>query len=152
MQTNRLMLVAVLTALFTLPLSASADEEAAILGTWLVKEKTGKIQIFKCGKKYCGKTVWLEPSTEHPDPSTIIDVHNPDPTKRSRKVLGSTMLWGLTYDKDDERWEDGQIYDNRSGKIYKCQVTLDEGGKKLHLRGYIGFSLIGGTTTWTRLK
>ena len=141
-----------LTLSWMLPRAASAEGAADILGTWLVKEKTGKIEIFRCGKKYCGKTIWIKPSAENPNPEKALDVHNPDPKKRSRKVLGSTLLWGLTYNKDDNRWEDGYIYDNRTGKIYNCRVELEAGGKKLKLRGYVGFSLIGGTTVWTRLK
>ncbi len=141
-----------ITAVFILPASVVANEGRGIVGTWLVAEKTGKIQIFRCGDNFCGKTIWIKPSAAQPNPEEILDIHNPNPKKRSRKVLGSTMLWGLTYNKEDRRWEDGYIYDNRTGKVYSCQVTLEAGGQKLLLRGFVGISLLGKTTTWTRLR
>jgi uncharacterized protein (DUF2147 family) len=136
----------------SLPMTSTADGATAIIGAWLVEERTGKIEIFRCKETFCGKLVWIKPSAEQPNPEEIRDIHNPNPNKRSRKVLGSTILWGLTYDNDDHRWEDGQIYDNRTGKTYSCQVTLASGGQKLLLRGFVGISLLGKTTTWTRLK
>jgi uncharacterized protein (DUF2147 family) len=132
--------------------SLAAKDASDIVGTWLVEEKTGKIQIFKCGDKYCGKTIWIKPSKEHPNPQEMRDIHNPNPQKRTQKILGQTMLWGLTYDNEDRRWEEGSIYDSRKGKVYSCQATLRAGGKELLLRGFIGISLIGQTTVWTRLN
>ncbi len=128
-----------------------ADDSAGIVGTWLSEDKTGKIQIFKCGAKYCGKVVWIKPSKEHPDPQQILDVHNPAPERRADKIIGKTILWGLTYDRDERVWEDGSIYDNRKGKVYSCEVSLRGGGKELLLRGFVGISLLGKTTTWTRV-
>ena len=56
----------------------------------------------------------------------------------------------LEYDGDDE-WEDGTIYDSDSGKTYSCSMEIDKNGV-LGIRGYIGFSLIGQTTEWTKCK
>jgi uncharacterized protein (DUF2147 family) len=35
-------------------------------------------------------------------------------------------------------------------KPYRGKVRLIEGGKKLEVRGFIGFSLLGRTQTWVR--
>ena len=48
---------------------------------------------------------------------------------------------------DDDEYEDGTIYDPKNGKTYSCIITRN--GKKLDVRGYVGFSWIGRTTTWT---
>ena len=132
--------------------TASGNGASDIVGTWLVEEKTGKIQIFRCGDNYCGKTVWIKPTAENPNPEEKLDLQNPDPKKRTGTLLGSTMMWGLTYNKKEQRWEEGHIYDSRSGKTYNCRAELIDGGRRLKLRGYIGISLIGGSTVWTRLK
>ncbi len=126
-----------------------ADGGDAVIGKWLVEDKSGVIEIYKCGKKYCGKTIWIKPTPDAPDPSVKLDVHNPDPKKRTEKLLGKTTLWGLTFDPEDKEWEDGSIYNSRNGKVYRCRVTMDS-QNKLKLRGYIGISLIGQTTVWTR--
>ena len=94
---------------------------------------------------FSSRTRWVK----QPDPERILDVHNPDPKKRHKKILGKTILWGLTYNPDDKRWEDGSIYDSRRGKVYRCQVTV-QGPSKLLLRRFVGISLLGKTTTWTR--
>lgn len=144
-------LTPLLLAVLLFPVSGRSAEPDAIVGTWLVEDKSGKIQIYRCGQKYCGKTVWIKPTADHPDPKNKLDVHNPDPQKRGQKLWGKTVLWGLSYDSDDDRWEDGSIYDSRRGKVYRCQVSMKESGK-LHLRGFVGISLIGATTTWTRVQ
>ena len=58
------------------------------------------------------------------------------------------ILKDLKY--SDGVWEDGTIYDPMSGKTYDCTMKIKDGGKSLDIRGYIGVSLFGRTSTWTR--
>ena len=51
--------------------------------------------------------------------------------------------------KSDVRWENGTIYDPKSGNTYSCFMEL-EGPDKIKVRGFIGISLIGRTAIWTR--
>jgi uncharacterized protein (DUF2147 family) len=44
--------------------------------------------------------------------------------------------------KDDDVWDGGKILDPKTGKVYKVKLTLDRGGQKLDVHGYIGFSLL----------
>ena len=52
------------------------------------------------------------------------------------------------------RWNGigGQILDPHNGKIYRCYISLLEGGRKLKVRGYIGFALLGRTEYWQRME
>ena len=59
------------------------------------------------------------------------------------------ILWGLA--EDHEEWNGGYILDPKNGKTYKCEMKLEDGGKKLTVRGYIGFSLLGRSQTWIRV-
>ena len=54
-------------------------------------------------------------------------------------------------EKDGDEYNDGKILDPQSGKLYKCLIEL-ENADKLKVRGYIGFSLIGRTQYWHRVK
>jgi uncharacterized protein (DUF2147 family) len=81
---------------------------------------------------------------------TKVDRENPDVSQQSKPILGMIMLWGFKFAKDN-LWEDGHIYDPRDGKTYKCKMTL-KSADVLDVRGFIGFSLIGKTNTWTRVK
>ena len=132
-----------------LPLSAQKTDGDRILGVWQTGSGKGRIQIYKYGDKYGGKLVWLrEPNDASGKPK--VDDKNPDPAKRKQPKLGLNNLLGFTYEGDGE-YEDGTIYDPENGKTYKCIMKL-ESPDVLKVRGYIGFSLIGRTDTWTRVK
>jgi uncharacterized protein (DUF2147 family) len=47
-------------------------------------------------------------------------------------------------------WSGGEILDPENGKIYRATIHLEENGKKLVVRGYIGISLFGRSQTWLR--
>ena len=127
-----------------LSFSQNAD---AITGTWLNEEKEAKIEIFKNGNKYFGKIIWLKfPNNEQNVAKT--DVHNPEEKLRGRKIMGLQILWDFEY-VSGSLWENGKIYDPKKGKTYSCKMTLVN-KNKLDVRGFVGFSLIGRTTTWTR--
>jgi len=57
-------------------------------------------------------------------------------------------LTGFTLIKD-KIWDDGELYDPKKGKTYSGMMTLKD-ENTIDLRGYIGFSFIGRSSTWTR--
>lgn len=117
----------------------------AILGVWFNEEKDGKVMIYKEGGKYYGKIVWRE---DVPGTSPL-DEKNPDPNLRTRKKVGLVILNDFVYQGSE--WKDGTIYDPKSGKTYSCVIKLQSDGR-LYVRGYVGISLIGRTTYWTRAE
>ena len=126
----------------------SAQKADAILGQWANPNGQDHILIYKKGNKYFGKLDWIKfPNDEQGNPKT--DKNNPDKTLQSRPDLGLELLKDFTLDGDDV-YEDGTIYDPKSGKTYSCKMTLD--GNNLRIRGYIVFSLFGRTEVWTRIK
>ncbi len=126
---------------------AEADR---ILGLYWTATKEAKVEIYKCGDKYCGKLAWLKEPFEE-DGSPKLDDENPDPKLRSRELMNLEFLYDFEYDEDLE-WEDGEIYDAKSGKTYSCVINLEEDNKVLNVRGYIGFSFIGRTEVWQRIE
>jgi uncharacterized protein (DUF2147 family) len=66
---------------------------------------------------------------------------------KDKQIEGLEFVWGLR-DQGEGEWSEGFILDPKTGKIYKAKMTVD--GDKLHVRGYIGFSLLGRTQTWVR--
>ena len=71
-----------------------------------------------------------------------------DGERKNKPIEGMTIMWGLK--KDDGEWSGGQILDPAKGKIYKVTLKLVDGGKKLDVHGYIGFSLMGRSQEWVR--
>ena len=125
-------------------LFAQANPDA-ILGIWFNEEKDAKIKVYKENGKFYGKIVWHKTG----DDISPYDENNPDPELQKRKKLGLVIL--NDFEADDGKWEDGTIYDPKSGKTYSCVIKLQKDGS-LHVRGYIGISLIGRTTIWTKAE
>jgi len=125
-------------------LFAQANPDA-ILGIWFNEEKDAKINVYKENGNYFGKIVWHRTG----DDVSPFDENNPDPELRKRKKVGLVILKDFEY--DDGQWEDGTIYDPKSGKTYSCIIKLQKDGG-LHVRGYIGISLLGRTTHWTKAE
>jgi uncharacterized protein (DUF2147 family) len=118
-----------------------------LVGDWLVAEKTAVITFFQDGHKFYGITSWMgRPKNEDGTPRR--DIKNPDPAKRSKVLLGAMLCKDFVYDGDGE-WVDGTIYDSRSGKTYNAKITMKD-INTISLRGYIGISLFGASTVWTR--
>ena len=66
---------------------------------------------------------------------------------KDKPMEGLQVIWGLK-DQGNGVWDEGHILDGKSGKIYRLKMSMNDG--KLHLRGYIGISLIGRTQIWER--
>lgn len=120
-----------------------------IVGIWWNEEKDGRVEVFKKGDKYYGKIEFIK-KNENPDGSSPKkDLNNPDEKLRDRVLMGTVILKDLEW--DGEEWEDGEIYDSKSGNTYSCFARLQKDGT-LYFKGYIGFSLIGRSTIWTRYR
>jgi uncharacterized protein (DUF2147 family) len=76
------------------------------------------------------------------------DKENPDAKLKSVPLIGLINMKNFTFDGKDE-WSGGTIYDPKNGKTYKCYIRF-EGPNKLKIRGYIGISLLGRNTYWTK--
>ena len=125
--------------------AASGDE---IIGVWLTDEKNGKIEIYKENNRYFGKLIWGSDMYDENGKSKL-DAKNPDKELKKRPLEGLVLLKNFEYNGDKE-WEGGKIYDPQSGKTYSCVMKLE--GEELKVTGYIGFSWIGRTVRWTRIK
>lgn len=111
-----------LAALVSLALSVSgARALTPALGTWLSADGGTKVRISDCGGKLCGKVVWLsDPVGADGKPKT--DRFNEDQSKRSRPLLGVTVVQAMAPDGEN-KWS-GQIYNADDGKTYKAHVTV----------------------------
>lgn len=144
-------------ALFLLALATPlrATDGDVILGVWRT-QPTDKgfahVEIAKTGDRFHGTIIQLDaPNFPPGDPMAgqpKVDRENPDEAKRTQPILGLRIMDGFAY-AGDQVWEDGTIYDPESGKTYSCKMTLV--GETLRVRGYIGISLLGRTTEWTRV-
>lgn len=137
-----------LIAFIAFSLQVFAQKRDDILGKWINPSGEGQIEIYKRGEKFFGKLVWIkDPNDENGKPKT--DEKNPNESLRNKPVLGLEILKNFEF--NGGKWQDGTIYDPKSGKTYSCKLTLKE-PNQLSIRGYIGVSLIGRTEVWKRIK
>jgi uncharacterized protein (DUF2147 family) len=131
----------------TAPLGVRAEAGASPVGVW--KNEDAKIEIFKDGEKLDGKIAALyEKYTEDGQKKT--DIHNPDPAKRERPLIGLVVMRGVSPD-GPSKWDGGTAYDPKTGNTYSVSLEYD-GGNTLKVRGYLPVSGIGRTEVLTRAE
>ena len=144
----------ILLALLTTATPLFAADGDAIVGVWNNQEKDAKIKLFRRGERYCGKIVQLKVpvypagATDGVPGTPKLDLNNPDPQRRKLPILGLEIVREFCY-AGDSKFVDGEVYDPNNGKTYSGKITLVS-QNQLDLRGFIGISLFGRTTTWTR--
>lgn len=132
-------------------ISVVAQDKDDILGFWLDEKRETVIEIYEHADRdlYNGRIVWLKDSLDTFG-NERRDVLNDDPQLRSRKVLGTNMLYGFAWD-DTDTWRKGEIYYYQTGNDYNGKIHLD--GGKLKLKGYYSILFfLGRTKTWQRLN
>lgn len=146
----KLILISLFIGLFISP-QLKAQDADKIKGYWLTQDGDSQVKIFKATNgKYYGEIVWLETPNED-DGTPKLDKNNENEKLRKEPVMGLRLLKGFKYDEDDEEWVDGTIYDPKNGKTYKCYMWFDDGDDvTLHVKGFIGFSLLGREVEWKR--
>ena len=109
-----LFLLVCLGATLSISAQSAADK---IVGVYRVLKdgRNSKVKIFKHGGGYRAQVIWLE-NMKNPDGSQRTDAKNPDPAKRPTPSNQIVLVEKVTYDADDNEWEDGRIYDHHVGQ------------------------------------
>lgn len=122
------------------------------VGKWkTIDDKTGKeksiVEITETsGGELTGKVLQLFNSDKGPNP--LCDECTG--ARKDQPVIGMVILWGVH--KDGDVWDGGSILDPKNGKTYSVKLTPSDGGTKLQVRGFIGWSLLGRTQVWNRVE
>jgi len=135
------------TILFLVCTSAMMSQE--VVGKWkTIDDNTGDtksiVEIYEEDGKIYGKVA--EILVEGRKDAVCKECEGKD---KDRPIKGLLIIRGL--EKDGNEYNSGKILDPENGKLYKCYIELEE-KDKLKVRGYIGFSLIGRTQYWYRVK
>ncbi len=147
----------ILSFLFLLTIFVSSfifpSDKASPIGFWKsIDDKTGKaksvIKIKQTDGSLQGKILKLL-DREGKDPNPKCKKCT-DELRKNQPIIGMKILSNLK--KDGNEWSGGKILDPKNGKEYKCYIKVLDNGKKLKVRGYIGFSLFGRTQYWYRIK
>ncbi len=145
-------LVTMLAFIMLTATQLTAQKADDILGVWLNADKDAHIEVYLVGNKYFGKIIWMQDPIDPETGQPKLDKLNPEVSLQSRPKMGLVLLSDFVFDEDE--WTDGEIYDPKSGKTYSCYMEFEDEAdhNTLKIRGYIGISLVGKTTYWTRVK
>ncbi len=134
-----------LTALAASAIGADLDSP---VGTWrTIDDKSGNtrsiVRIYEQG----GELFARVEKDLTPAGSTTLCTRCKDGHK-DQPLVGLVFMRHMKL--DDGEYRGGDILDPDNGSIYKCKLRLEDNGRKLKVRGFIGFSLFGRTQTWER--
>ena len=140
-------------ATLSLLLSTSALAQApGAVGKWTtIDDETKKprsvISIYVEDGMLFGKIEKVFPQPNQPQDPVC---EKCDGALKDKPIVGMVILRNLK--RDGDGWSGGTVLDPANGKTYKVKLALEDGGKRLKVRGYVGFSLLGRTQHWVRTQ
>ena len=137
--------------------TAAADDAAAgaaaagagsPIGLWkTIDDKTGAaraiVRIYEQDGRLFGK---IQKSFKPGAEQRVCDVCTDE--RKDQPIIGLIIIRNMK--RADDEYSGGDILDPDTGSVYHCKMHV-EGGTRLVVRGYIGFSLIGRNQTWQRV-
>jgi uncharacterized protein (DUF2147 family) len=154
-----MVLMAVAIAAFAISASLPAEQAGTtIVGTWkTIDDETGKarshVKVYKAKDgKYYGKIEKLLNRTKEEGDDPYCKVCPKNDYRYNKRVITMNIVSKMKASSDLKSASGGNILDPKSGKSYKCSMSVKDGGKKLNVRGYMGISALGRTQTWIRIK
>jgi uncharacterized protein (DUF2147 family) len=138
-------LILLAVSLFT---GHSHADTSSIIGAWKsIDDSTGKprsiVRISETNGLYEGV---IEKGFPEPNEEPNRKCDKCPGELKDKPIIGMKIINQMK--KHEEEYKDGTIMDPDNGKIYKCKLWLEDGGKKLKVRGYIG--PLFRTQTWLR--
>jgi uncharacterized protein (DUF2147 family) len=129
--------------LVTLLLAATTPSAAAgFEGRWHTPGNRSVVDISRCGAQYCGRIVSVVPRPGTNTPP--LDVQNPDPSRRTRPLVGLQLLSGFASDGSG-----GTIYNPQNGRTYRSSIRLDRDGS-LRVSGCV--AVFCQSQRWVRVR
>ena len=126
-------------------LLAQSNEADAIIGTWLMPEDEGIIEVCKEKDTYKGKLLWIQEKEE--DGSPLKDKENPDKSLRDREVEGLQVMKDFKYDGNN-MWSGGTFYAAKKGKEVEPEFVLVDND---HLNIEVSIFIFSMTIELTRI-
>lgn len=123
------------------------------VGLWqAIDDATGKpISLVRIKETSGRLDGWVEKILNPADESRRCDSCPGD--RKGQPVQGLNIIQDLRRSADNPLiWRDGEILDPKNGHAYRLRVTLQEDGRILEVRGYIGSPFFGRTQIWRRVE
>lgn len=144
-------IIVILFCLFATNGKTEINENNKLTGIWESSTKNLKVRVYYQNEKVFAKMVYFPcnhkvklPMEKH------FDIKNPNPKLRTRNYLEVVVLSDLVFENNN-KWDDGQIYNPVTGKTYSASLKLIS-NNKIEVRGYIGFEFLGQSITFNKIN
>jgi uncharacterized protein (DUF2147 family) len=138
-----------LVLLYAIASTASRpDDSMSPIGLWKTfDDATGRaralVRIYEQDGKLFGR---IEKAFDEEADNQVCAACKDD--RKNQPIIGLIIIRNI--EQQGSGYGGGDILDPESGSVYRCKMHLEQGGTRLIVRGYIGFSLIGRSQTWQR--
>ncbi|APU47711.1 DUF2147 domain-containing protein [Acinetobacter junii] len=125
-----------------------------ITGIWqsiddLTGAPKGQVEITQeADGTYTGKITKITPRTGYTPKEFCTGCPAPYTNK---PIVGLNVITKLKH-KRDLTYTGGRILDPNTGRVYSLAAKLSSNGQRLHLRGYVGVSVLGRSQIWIRVN
>ena len=99
-------------------LNMFAQRADDIIGKYRLPNKID-VEIYKVKGKYFGKIIKLNNFED----GQILDINNPDKTKRGNPILGMEIIKNLEFDREEKQWINGSMYGAEKGIVFDLEIT-----------------------------
>lgn len=142
---HKILVVSFLSLCLIVPIDGFAQ---SIFGVWKnVDDEDGKekshIEIYEEGGMVFGKVIKLLPN------ATLTHCPKCKDHRENQPLIGMVIIENMI--KYGEKYQDGEILDPKSGKMYSCLISLKD-KNTLKVRGYIGAPMFGRTQYFYRVE
>ncbi len=127
------------------PSQSTEVDAAAIIGTRLMQDDEGIIEISKDGEFYCGKILWMKETED--DGSPLKDKKNPVDSLQNRELAGLKVMSNYKYD-GEYLWNNGTFYAAKKGIEVEPDFVLVDNN---HLNIEISFFIFSINVELTRI-
>jgi uncharacterized protein (DUF2147 family) len=130
---------------FAFALPAAADAPS---GTWSMSNGKVTVKVSSCnGDGLCARIVGLKEPISKIDGKPKVDRENPDPSKRTRPLIGLSILIGMKA-TGDGTWK-GAIYNPDDGNTYSA--TVRQNGDTMKVQGCVA-AILCKTNTFVKVN
>lgn len=131
--------------------AVSAFAAETVAGTWRTfddktKQPNGQVIVYEENGLFYGK---IDPSFKSEDKTEKFCTKCSGEFK-DKPFANLRFMWN--FKRSGDEYNDGKILDPNTGDIYSATMKLDDDGKTLVLRGYLGIPMFGSSQRWQRIK
>jgi uncharacterized protein (DUF2147 family) len=148
----RLLLIVLMMLGMSTAYASGEYDPVSPVGDWkTVDDVSGKVLAVIQIKELPDHTLSGTLIKTYPQPGSndhVCSKCDPSDPRYNKPILGMRILTGFKHNGDS--WGEGEILDPKKGAVYRCKIHVVDNGKKLNVRGYVLFPMLGRTQTWIR--